>query len=317
MLYARITAAMALLLQPADCLLLSAATVRAPVAHSASFALSPVAAPRSSIIEMGRGDKRTAKGKRRAGTHGVCRPTNAELRIRREGPMSPAASPPASPPPAPPPAAAPAAPAPAPPPAPPPAPEPEPEPAAAAPAAAMSAGELMKLVKALKAELPRAEMKQCKQALEATGGDVAAAKSAIEGEMASAWAAEDEAKAISIKEGSTVLMNQRDAKLKKKFEQPEPETWYDGKPAADEAAAVAEAAPAPAPAPAAAAEAAPSTTTVVQEVVVGYPSKEVVVVDEVVLGLAPGSAATAGYSCNCCSAVVGWCTQCAAQKMLA
>ena len=31
---------------------------------------------------------------------------------------------------------------------------------------------------------------------------------------------------------------------------------------------------------------------------VGYPSKEVVVVDEVVLGLAPGSAATAGYSCN-------------------
>ena len=152
------------------------------------------------------GDKRTAKGKRRAGTHGVCRPTNAELRIRREGPMSPAASPPPSPPPAPPPAAAPAAPAPAPPPAPPPAPEPEPEPAAAAPAAAMSAGELMKLVKALKAELPRAEMKQCKQALEATGGDVAAAKSAIEGEMASAWAAEDEAKAISIKEGSTVRM---------------------------------------------------------------------------------------------------------------
>ena len=61
---------------------------------------------------------------------------------------------------------------------------------------------------------------------------------------------------------------------------------------------MAEAAPAPAPAPAPAAEAAPSTTTVVQEVVVGYPSKEVVVVDEVVLGLAPGSAATAGYSCN-------------------
>ena len=55
---------------------------------------------------------------------------------------------------------------------------------------------------------------------------------------------------------------------------------------------------APAPAPAAAAEAAPSTTTVAQEVVVGYPSKEVVVVEEVVLGLAPGSAATAGYSCN-------------------
>ena len=162
------------------------------------------------------GDKRTAKGKRKAGTHGVSRPTNAELRVRREGPMSPTASPPASPPPAPP-APAPAAPAPAPPPAPAPAPEPEPvaaapepvaapepEPAAAAPAAAMSAGELMKLVKALKAELPRAEMKQCKQALEAAGGDVAAAKAAIEGENAAAWAAEDEAKAASIKEGSTV-----------------------------------------------------------------------------------------------------------------
>jgi len=174
----------------------------------------------------------------------------------------------------------------------------------------------MKLVKALKAELPRAEMKQCKQAIEAAGGDLAAAKSAIEGEMTSAWAAEDEAKAKSIKEGSTVLMNQRDAKLKKKFEQPEPETWYDGKPAADEAAAVAEAAPA-APAPAAAAEVGPSSTTVVQEVVVGYPSKEVVVVEEVVLGLSTGSAATGGYKCKCCSAVVGWCTQCAAQKMLA
>eukprot|EP00964_Phaeocystis_antarctica_P156901 scaffold126829_cov30-Phaeocystis_antarctica.AAC.1 len=62
----------------------------------------------------------------------------------------------------------------------------------------------MKLVKALKAELPRAEMKQCKQALEAAGGDVAAAKAAIEGENAAAWAAEDEAKAASIKEGSTV-----------------------------------------------------------------------------------------------------------------
>jgi hypothetical protein len=31
-------------------------------------------------------------------------------------------------------------------------------------------------------------------------------------------------------------MNQRDAKLKKKFEEkPEPETWYDGTPAPDEA----------------------------------------------------------------------------------
>ena len=114
------------------------------------------------------------------------------------------------------PAPAPAPPAPAPPPAAP-APAPEPEPAAAAPAAALSAGELMKLVKALKAELPRAEMKQCKQVLEANGGDVAAAKATIETEMAAAWAAEDEAKAESIKEGSTKLMEMRDAKAKKKF----------------------------------------------------------------------------------------------------
>jgi ribosomal small subunit protein bTHX len=161
------------------------------------------------------GDKRTAKGKRRAGTHGVCRPTNAALRIRRDGPMSASPAPaPSAPAPAP-------APAPSPPPAPAPAAAPEPEPAAAAPAAALSAGELMKLVKALKADLPRAEMKQCKQALEATGGDVAAAKASIEAEMASTWAAEDEAKQVSIKEGSTVLMEMRDAKAKKKFEEAE------------------------------------------------------------------------------------------------
>ena len=116
------------------------------------------------------------------------------------------------------PAPAPPAPAPAPPPAPAPAPAPEPEPAAAAPAAALSAGELMKFVKALKAELPRAEMKQCTQALEVTSGDVPAAKATIEAEMASVWAAEDGAKQISIKEGSAVLMEMRDAKAKEKFE---------------------------------------------------------------------------------------------------
>ena len=54
MLYARITLALGLLLQPADGLLLSAATIRAPVTHLGGFALSPLAAPRSSIIEMGR-----------------------------------------------------------------------------------------------------------------------------------------------------------------------------------------------------------------------------------------------------------------------
>ena len=33
-------------------------------------------------ITMGRGDKRTAKGKRKAGSHGNSRPRNAELRKR-------------------------------------------------------------------------------------------------------------------------------------------------------------------------------------------------------------------------------------------
>merc|ERR1719258_732802 len=97
------------------------------------------------------------------------------------------------------------------------------EPAAeAAPApAALSAGELMKLVKTLKAELPRAEMKACKEALEANGGDVAAAKASIEAEMASVWAAEDEAKAEALKEGTVKLMEIRDAEAQKKFAEAE------------------------------------------------------------------------------------------------
>jgi|TARA_B110001469_G_C9320936_1_gene172141 hypothetical protein len=45
----RFTTALVLLLQPADGLLMSAATTR-----SAGLALSPLAVPRTSIIEMGR-----------------------------------------------------------------------------------------------------------------------------------------------------------------------------------------------------------------------------------------------------------------------
>lgn len=43
---------------------------------------------------MGRGDKRTAKGKRKAGSHGISRPDNGELRRRaaaRAGAAPPAA----------------------------------------------------------------------------------------------------------------------------------------------------------------------------------------------------------------------------------
>jgi len=49
------------------------------------LATDPKIKTRSSV-DMGRGDKRTAKGKRKAGTFGISRPRNAELRQRREGP---------------------------------------------------------------------------------------------------------------------------------------------------------------------------------------------------------------------------------------
>ena len=201
--------ALAVFLQPADGLILTPSAAIRPVSSVAS----PLVVPRVPTIEMGRGDKRTAKGKRKAGSHGNCRPDNGELRRRRNGPMTAAA-----------PSAAAAEPVPEPMPEPVPEPvaeaAPEPEPAADA-APALSAGELMKLVKTLKAELPRAEMKACKEALEANGGDVAAAKASIEAEMASVWAAEDEAKAEALKEGTVKLMEMRDAKAQKKFAEAE------------------------------------------------------------------------------------------------
>merc|ERR1719201_1195995 len=108
-------------------------------------------------------------------------------------------------------------------------PEPEPEPVAAeaAPetepeaAPALSAGELMARVKELRAELPRASMKECKAAVEAAGGDLAAAKVALEAEKADAWAAEDAAKAENLAEGTKKLMEMRDAKAQKKFAEEE------------------------------------------------------------------------------------------------
>ena len=66
--------------------------IAATLAASASaFTLAPVAAPlattaaavhRVEVIDMGRGDKRTAKGKRKAKSHGNSRPKNSELRKR-------------------------------------------------------------------------------------------------------------------------------------------------------------------------------------------------------------------------------------------
>ena len=65
----------------------SAFTLHAPGARSIS--LSAVQAEsRAPAVEMGRGDKRTAKGKRKAGSHGNSRPKNSELRKRKEAPAS-------------------------------------------------------------------------------------------------------------------------------------------------------------------------------------------------------------------------------------
>ena len=50
------------------------------------FGASTIAASRAASIEMGRGDKRTKKGKRKAGSFGNSRLRNAEIRKRRDGP---------------------------------------------------------------------------------------------------------------------------------------------------------------------------------------------------------------------------------------
>ena len=54
----------------------------APPASLVSIPLGQAAAPRAEV-SMGRGDKRTTKGKRKAKSFGVSRPRNAELRKRK------------------------------------------------------------------------------------------------------------------------------------------------------------------------------------------------------------------------------------------
>jgi len=56
-----------------------------PVARHATL-MQGAGAARSPEVTMGRGDKRTKKGKRFAHSFGNSRPRNAKLRIRREGP---------------------------------------------------------------------------------------------------------------------------------------------------------------------------------------------------------------------------------------
>ena len=54
---------------------------------AATPALHSVSSFRSPAVEMGRGDKRTKKGKRKAGSFGVWRPKNSALRRARDGPQ--------------------------------------------------------------------------------------------------------------------------------------------------------------------------------------------------------------------------------------
>merc|ERR1719326_789007 len=139
---------------------------------------------RTATVVMGRGDKRTKKGKRKAGSFGNSRPRNAAVRRARDGPgpdlgvpsvaeavvaedpMMEEAAPVVEEEPAPVVAEEEPAPVVA---------EEEPAPApveeeAAAPA--MSAGEIMAKVKELRALLPKADLKQCKAAVEEAAGDV-------------------------------------------------------------------------------------------------------------------------------------------------
>jgi len=272
-----------------------------PVAHRAAVSTTAsqyAVAARLPAVQMGRGDKRTKKGKRTAQTFGNARPKNGKLRRERDGPMENVAAVKA--------AAAAAAKA-----------EEEAaaaaasvkaeaeaaaaaaaakaeeeaaaaaaaakaeEEAAAAAAAAkaeeaaaaakaakaeeeaaaaakaeeeaaaaeaeeaaapvLSASDLMALMKQLRAELPRADLKACKAALESTGGDLAAASAALTAEHGEAWAAAEAADAAEIQAGTVKAMGMRDAKAQKKF-------------AAEEAASVEAAAEAPEPEPAVAEE---------------------------------------------------------------
>ena len=65
------------------CLSGASAFVAPPSAVTVSSVTAASSSTRIEDITMGRGDKRTAKGKRKAHSHGVSRPKNAELRKRK------------------------------------------------------------------------------------------------------------------------------------------------------------------------------------------------------------------------------------------
>lgn len=76
--------------------------------------------------------------------------------------------------------------------------------------------DLAKGVKELRSLLPKAGLKECKEAVVAAEGDVAAAKAAMEAEFGADWEASEAAAAAEIAEGLAKVQEMQDAKAQKK-----------------------------------------------------------------------------------------------------
>ena len=197
-------------------------------------------AARAAEVIMGRGDKRTKRGKRKAGSFGNARPRNAKIRISREGPgsdLGAAATAVMEPPtvveelaqepiveePEPEPVME----------------ESESEPVVEEPEAPepepLKPAEIAAKVKELRAMLPKADLKECKQALEAAGFDLEAAKAAVLEAKSAEWDAEEAAKQAAIQEGLAKVQAIKDEKAAKTFEKEEAaKAAEDAKAVADE-----------------------------------------------------------------------------------
>jgi len=195
--------------------------IRAPLCNVAH----PSFAARS-VIEMGRGDKRTQAGKRKAKSFGNSRKRNSKLRRERYGPITPPAevdsakatvaafeeaaneeavvSNKAKE------AAA----------------EVTDVPALSTPeepevAPALKPAEIAACVKQLRMLLPRADLKVCKEAVVAAGGDVELAKAQLLADYEAEWEAQDAAEAAELAEGLAASQALKEAKALKKFEKEE------------------------------------------------------------------------------------------------
>jgi len=195
--------------------------------------------PSYSVVQMGRGDKRTQSGKRKAKSFGNTRPRNSKLRRERDGPsLGSAAAHSVS--------------------------DdlsvtietvedsdeldlvegsaqgaeleaeelmaeeetPEEEVAMATTEPAVAAVELKPAaiaacVKELRLLLPRADLKACKAAVMAAAGDVEAARAALLEELGAEWEARDASEAAALAEGLAASQALKQAKALKKFEKEE------------------------------------------------------------------------------------------------